>query len=221
MAPTCVFLPRLGAWCRFSASLDIWFRDLPPEPASLIWHGAGRNLSAYVWNALFQFVSRSPFHPFRLSLKCNNVSVQPSQPTPASSQRARSMWTWWGWISPGLATPWCTAVSMATSWRGALNTGSARATALGPGRCRYAEVSDARVSFAFLTCALSAFAWSYLKQLGLNKQTWAFERVLLKETLSGHKRGQTSQLEQDEISRWVDRPVDWWSAWRFKCKKNW
>ena len=70
-----------------------------------------------------------------------------------SSQRARSMWTWWGWICLVLATPWCTAVSMASSWRGVLNTESARVTALGQERCRYVEVKKKRkISFLFLKC---------------------------------------------------------------------
>lgn len=43
-------LHRWGAWCRFSASQDIWFRALHLEPVSLIWRGVERNLSAYVGN---------------------------------------------------------------------------------------------------------------------------------------------------------------------------
>lgn len=66
------------------------------------------------------------------------------QRTPASSRRARSTWTWRGWICWDTATPWCTAVSTATSWRGVRNTECARVMARGRERCQSAEVRNCR-----------------------------------------------------------------------------
>ncbi len=91
-------------------------------------------------------------------------------------QRARSMWTWWGWTCLVLATLWCTAVSMATSWQGVLNTESARATALGQERCLYVEVQNLMS----------------INVLSLH----------LKGTLSARMLG---HLEQSEISWWAVR----------------
>lgn len=84
------------------------------------------------------------------------------QPMHVSSQRARSMWTWWGWICLVLATPWCTAVSMASSWRGVLNTESARVTALGQERCRYVEVKK-KIPCFWNVIFFVSIIWIWLK----------------------------------------------------------
>lgn len=135
-------LQRWGAWCHFNASQGIWFRALPPEPASRIWRGAEHNLSAYVWNKhLFHLLTYRP--SFCCLSNSNSTAQNPLstlQRMLVSSQRARSMWTWWGWICLVLATLWCTAVSMATSWREVQSTESARVMGLGRERCLYVEV---------------------------------------------------------------------------------
>lgn len=46
----CLFLLRWEAWCHFSVTQVICYRDLHPEPVNLIWHGLGHNPSAYVRN---------------------------------------------------------------------------------------------------------------------------------------------------------------------------
>lgn len=135
---------RWAAWCHFSASQVIWFKAPHLEPASLTWRGVGRSPSAYV-RGNFPVNSLSP----KLSVcRTNAYALSTPQPTPVSSQRARSMWTWWGWTCLVLATPWCTAVSMATSWQGAQSTESVKVMARGLERCPYVEVNESLHNFS-------------------------------------------------------------------------
>lgn len=83
-----------------------------------------------------------PFNLQRLLLKRIQIIVLNLQLMHVSSQRARSMWMWSGWIYPDLASLWSITVKRGTSWRGALSIGSARATALGLERCQSVEVCD-------------------------------------------------------------------------------